>query len=288
MMKPDEYAAARDQLVVKANELIQKDRFSLTTQQQKIVLYLISKIKPDDTDFRMLEFDILEFCRVCGVSTQSGKHYTDLKAAIKELADKSMYILLPDKTRETLIRWIEKPYFNERSGIVQIRIDEDMRPYLLQLRENFTQYELVYTLLFRSQYSLRLFELLKSKHFHTLEAYTYRVSVADLREYLVVNDPQKEDKRRTGGPEDPKYTEYRDFKRRVLSPALKEINEYGDIRVDFAEIKRGRSVCEVEFTITPKSTGERAETRKKIDLKLGDDQISIWDYLLPAGSELCQ
>ena len=41
---------ARKHLVIKANDLIQKSRFSLTLQQQKIVLYLISQIHPNDTE----------------------------------------------------------------------------------------------------------------------------------------------------------------------------------------------------------------------------------------------
>ena len=45
----------RNQLVVKHNALIQKTRYSLNTQQQKIILYLISKIKPDDDELK--EYD---------------------------------------------------------------------------------------------------------------------------------------------------------------------------------------------------------------------------------------
>ena len=34
--------------VAKSNEIIQKSRFSMTVQQQKIMLFHISKIKPED------------------------------------------------------------------------------------------------------------------------------------------------------------------------------------------------------------------------------------------------
>ena len=47
--------------VVKANDLIQKSRFSLTLQQQKIILYLISKIMPTDENFQLYEFSIPDF-----------------------------------------------------------------------------------------------------------------------------------------------------------------------------------------------------------------------------------
>lgn len=47
----DEMMDSRQMFVVKANALIQKSRFSLSLQQQKIVLYLISKIQPNDEEF---------------------------------------------------------------------------------------------------------------------------------------------------------------------------------------------------------------------------------------------
>lgn len=288
MLSPAEYNAAREQLVVKANELIQRDRFSLTVQQQKVVLYLISKIKPGDTDFTTVEFDIPEFCQVCGIDFRSGMHYQKLKEAIKDIADKSIYIRLPDRQRETLVRWIEKPYFNEKSGKVLIKIDEDMKPYLLQLKENFTQYELIYTLCFKSQYSLRLYELVKARHYHELQPLVFRVSVDDLRDRLVIVDPQRQDKRRRGNsPDAPKYTEFRDFRARVLVPAVRDINEYSDKAIEFAAIKRGRNTEEIEFTVTTKSPQEIAEIHKMMETKYGDDQITVWDYLrapsLPEG-----
>ena len=53
----------RDRYVVKANELIQKSRFNLTLQQQKIVLYLISQIERNDKEFKLYSFSIQQFCK---------------------------------------------------------------------------------------------------------------------------------------------------------------------------------------------------------------------------------
>ena len=103
----------RHQTVVKANDLIQKSRFSLSVQQQKIVLYLISQISQFDTEFKLYEFSISDFCKVCGIDYESGKNYQDIKTAIKEIADKSVWIKL-DEDEETLLRWIEKPYVNKK------------------------------------------------------------------------------------------------------------------------------------------------------------------------------
>ena len=66
-MKPETYLELRDKTVVKANDLIQKSRFNMTLQQQKMILFLISQVSPFDEDFKVYEFSIQEFCRVCGI-----------------------------------------------------------------------------------------------------------------------------------------------------------------------------------------------------------------------------
>ncbi len=44
----------RNYKVVKSNDLIQKSRFNLSLQEQKIILYLISKVKPEDTEEKII------------------------------------------------------------------------------------------------------------------------------------------------------------------------------------------------------------------------------------------
>ena len=63
-MEDKDYLSVRNRTVTKANELIQKSRFSLSLQQQKIMLYLISQISPYDEEFKLYTFSITEFCKV--------------------------------------------------------------------------------------------------------------------------------------------------------------------------------------------------------------------------------
>lgn len=55
----------------------------------------------------------------------------------------------------------------EGSGIVQVEFHKSLKPYLLQLQEygNFTKYQINNVVNFKSQYSIRLYELLKLKSF---------------------------------------------------------------------------------------------------------------------------
>lgn len=256
MSKP---ADVRNMTVVKANELIQKSRFSLSVQQQKVVLYLIAQISPHDDDFDLYEFSIPEFCKVCGIDYTNGKNYHDLKAAIKEIADKSVWVDIEDE--ETLLRWIEKPYINKNDGVIKIRLDKDMKPFLLQLKKNFTQYELLWTLHFRSKYTIRLYELVKSVHYDELNSYTREYSLDALKKVL--------------GAET--YTTYQTFKTRVLIPAINEINAGSDKTVEWQPLKKGRSVDRIRLTITTKDVVSRTELRGQIEKELGLDQISLWE-----------
>ena len=258
------YLAVRDKTITKANDLIQKSRFSLSLQQQKIVLYLISQISSFDEDFKLYEFSIPEFCRVCGIDFDNGKNYKNLKDAVKEISDKSVWVRL-ENGRETLLRWIEKPYIDDGSGTIQIRLDKDMKPFLLRLKENFTSYELIWTLHFKSKYTIRLYELAKSIHFHEMEEYKRRYTPDELKVLL-------------GGES---YKEYRDFKRRALVPSIHEINAYSDKNIVMTEITKGRKVVEVELTVSSKSSLEAAMVRSKVekDLGLPDGQMTLWDTL---------
>lgn len=255
-----------DRLVVKSNELIQKSRFSLSLQQQKIVLYLISKITPYDEDFKLYEFSIQEFCQICGIDTDNGKNYQNLKEAIKEIADKSLWIELAED-EETLLRWIEKPYINKSDGIIKIKLDNDMKPFLLQLKENFTSYELIWTLHFKSKYTIRLYELIKSIHFHELEEYTREYDIDELRRLM--------------GAEN--YNTWQRLKDRALAPAIREINEYSDKTVIMNPIRKGRNIAKVRFTISSKDSLAAAEIRDKIVKEMGYEQLTLWDELEDRG-----
>lgn len=230
--------------VIKANALIQKSRFSLSTQQQKILLYIISQIEPTDDELKNYIFETTEYCRVCGIETQSDI-YQIIREQIKDIADKSVWVELEDG-RETLVRWIEKPYIDQNSGKIEIRFDRDMKPYLFQLKERYTQYELIYTLNFKSKYSIRLYEYLKSIHFNKRKPYTQTFEIDKFQSLL-----------------DSPYNNFKDFHTRVLKPAQKEINEHSDIIFSYELKSKGRKITEIDITIERKNSVDLLNTGAK-------------------------
>lgn len=259
-MESMDLTASRDQLVVKSNTLIQKAKYDLTKPEQRIILYLISQIRPTDNDFRTYQFSIIDFCRICGIE-KGGTTYNEIKRQIQSLADKSFWMRTEDG-KESLLRWIAKAKI-DKSGFLEIRIDEDLRPYLLNLVSNFTQYELCYVLRFKHKWSFRLYELAKSIHYHEEKPYKRRFEIEEFKRIL--------------GAEN--YKDYKSFNRFVLKPIVEEINTKTDKVITIEKIISKKKVVAIDVLVESKSMVEVIFLREEIEKDLGNPQVSIWELM---------
>lgn len=259
-LKLSETSTKRGYLVYKSNQIIQESRYELSLQQLKMVCYICSKIKPDaekegESYLPQLIYDInmKEYAELCGLTT-GGKFYEKTKAVLQSLRDMSVWITLEDGT-ETTVSWIKKPYINRGKGIIRIELDEDMVPYLFGISKNFTAYELVNILMMKSQYSIRLYELLKSYKNMVIK----KIELDKLYRMLMIDKNLY-------------YKKYTNFRRTVLERAIEEINEFTDLNVTYSPIKRGRSIQAIEFYIHSKEKAELIELNRMINEKL--NQVS--------------
>lgn len=248
---------ARNQVVVKSNDLIQKTKFDLTLQQQVIISYLISKIQPEDEALKVYEFSVQEFCEVCGIDRTSGKNYDSVKKAIKEIADKSRWIKLEDGD-SALFRWIESAKIKENSGTIQIRLNEELKPYLIkqQMIGHYTQYKFIFTLSFKSKYAFRLYELVKSIHYKDLYSYEKKYTLEELKILMGVED---------------NYKTFSAFRERVLQPAINEINQYTDKIVSYeTKCGKGKKVSDIILKVSSKSTLDISMIEIDLEEKLNE------------------
>lgn len=239
-----EIEKARDYVVSKSNILVQKNRYNLSVPEQRTIAFICSMIKPIEVMDRInnvpyqleYEFDIRKYCQICNIDYDSGKNYADIKAILKGLSDKSMWVTFDDNPEEeVLCRWLAKVRTNKRSGIAHIKLDEDLVPYLFDLKNRFTSYGLRNILCMRSQYSIRLYELLKSYKIQKTKTFT----IEEFKKMLMIEDIKS-------------YNRFPSLKQKVLDPAMKEINEYTDIDVSYREILKGRKVIKLDFKIKDK------------------------------------
>lgn len=246
-----EIAKKRDYQVVKSNELIQKSRFELSLVEQKSIAFICSMIKPieavdraNGVPFQLeYEFNIRDYCKVCGIDYNSGKNYAEVKATLKKLRDRSMWLTMPDGS-ESLVGWLAKVRTNKQSGIAHIKLDEDLVPYLFDLQERFTQYGIYNILGMKSAFSVRLYELLNSYLISNVTFHTFDLD--KLKRLLMVEDVKS-------------YENFKDFRRKVLEIAEREINELTDINVSFEPIKKGRKVVQIKFRISKKERFEKLQ-----------------------------
>lgn len=249
----------RDQLVVKDNELVRKARYNLTVNQQKIIAYIVSKIKPTDSEFTKYEISVQDFCAVCGIDKEH--FYTEIKEIIDNLDNKAFWVETNEKIFK--FRWFSEVEIIKGSGKIKLLLNSNIKSYLLQLQKSFTQYELYNILALKGKYSIRLYEWFKSYSFMKEK----KIELSKLKYILEAEN----------------YTEYRAFRRRVIEPAISEINEFTDLEVRYEKVVNGRSVTDLIFYIRFKEALERyGSYRHTIDVLnkkagLAEGQISLFD-----------
>ncbi len=152
---------------------------------------------------------------------------------------------------EFAFRWIEQPFISKNSGIIKIELNKYLKPYLLELKKNFTNFSLIYVLAMKSKYSIRLYEILKSYQYKKV----IQFNIIELKKML--------------GIEQSKYKQYGEFKKRVLEKACSEINLITDINADYEVFKTGREYTHITFEISiKKEMTERLKVFEKIETRL--------------------
>ena len=228
-------------LIVQHNDLIGA-RQQLTLQEKRIFLWLGSKVNVDDEDFKEHELSIKEFCDLVGVDCNG--MYNRLAKITKGLMEKVIEIKTIDGSREVLeqVNLLSYARYEKGLGIVVLSFHPRMGRLLLNLQNNFTKTSLSISLKFSSFYALRFYELMKQNMFSRVSI----PSISELKVFFGIKPWQ--------------YKNYKDFKKYVIKPAIDEVNEKSDFDVDWSEIKRGRKVELIRFSIKEKkSNHERAK-----------------------------
>ncbi|MEK5217771.1 replication initiation protein [Psychrobacillus sp. FSL H8-0487] len=224
---PFDFLVSKDNTVTKSNLLIEA-AYKLSASEFKIIQTVFSNIQPGDISFHTYSFPVKQFLDLLDLKGNSG--YSALKKMTEELYKKPITFTTDNVT--TQITWFSKVQYNENKGTITLKVDEFWEQYLLSLSNNFTSYKLFNITNLRSIYSLRLYELLKSR----VSLNSVRIiSIEDLKAKMGI-DPEQ-------------YPKYANFKQRVILQAQKELKAESDIYFEFTEIKKGRAVNKIEFHI---------------------------------------
>lgn len=226
----------KNNIVRKANSLVEAS-YKLSINQQKVVLLLVSSIKPGDENFQPYQINIKDFANLLGLKNKN--FYSEISNLTKDLLSKTLSIVTEDSLLQ--INWLSSVQYFKGSGVMELCFDPKMKPYLLQMKEKFTTYRIKEVIQLKSSFSIRIYELLKQ-----YEKIGERVFLLEaLREHLGI------------GPDE--YLLYGDFKRRVLLASQTELALKTNISFDFEEIKESRKVSKIRFVIHTQAPEETAE-----------------------------
>lgn len=217
-----------DITVAQHNELV-KARFNMSLMETRLFVALLARINKGDTEFALCRIPISEVC----ANVDGGKSYQEVKEAVVKLSSKVITIETMDSNGKREI--ISDPLmatcrYKDGSGFIVAQLNHFVKPYLLQLKGNFTVAEIKVLLQLRSYYSYRIYWLLKATAYN---ASNFTIEVQELRSILGIEN---------------QYPNFYDFKKWVLLVSQKELAST-DMSFSFKEIKDGRSVKLVEFII---------------------------------------
>lgn len=224
-----------DLVVVKANSLIEAS-YRLSIDEVRILALTIGTMDPKSNQ-KVFDFTVADFVREFPEISMDNA-YKQIQSAIKRIYDRS--VRTEDKNRVTEFRWVSSRTYFKKEGRFRIAMTDEVMPYLTQLKGQFTQYQLKNIAYFNSIHSIRIYELITQYR----SVGSREITIDKLKEWLQVAD---------------NYPRWDNFKNRVLTPAITEINERSDLIVEVEQIKRGRSIHALHFTIKQKQAVQSSE-----------------------------
>lgn len=216
---------------------------------------------PKDNIIYLSKAELFTFFKV----DDSNKH-TRFKEAIVKM-QKQAYFEVREQTGKgfEFESIVPIPYikWNDYNDTVTIEFNYRIMPYLIELKQNFTQYALSDVMELNSKYSIILYKWL-SMNYNQYEHYStkggrraeqveaYRNPTIKVKEIRLITDTVNE------------YKETYHFFRYIVENSLKEINEHTHFNVTYEKVKKGRSIDSIVFHIEKK---HRADDNS---YKLGD------------------
>jgi plasmid replication initiation protein len=219
-------------IVTQANKLAEAS-YSMTLEEKRVVLLIVSLVRKEDGDFKTYRIPITDIRDY--LALRSNKLYDDIKRIADALMSRVLHIQ-EEGGGWLKVGWLSSARYvpngcrGAEMACLEVCFSPEMRPYLLELKAHFSSYMLQNVAGLRSFYSIRLYELLQSRR--RLKSAMFEV--ATLRKILKAEN---------------KYANYKDFRARVILTAQAELAAKTDLAFDFVEKRRGRKVLSVTFRI---------------------------------------
>jgi plasmid replication initiation protein len=218
------------EIEIRQHNAITAARYDYSACQLDLLFCLLSQLKKEDSP------DIPYRINIGDVERMTGRqwNYQQLQEATADMGSR-MFEVESDKTYKQL--WMfQKVEYIKGQGCLEIVLSKFIRPYLFELKDNFTSYQLHSALKLSSKYAKRIYQLASQwKDIGETKAYT----IDELKLMLKLKDPH--------GKQPEQFEKFSQFKARVLDIAMRQINEHTDIKINYNLIKQGRSFHSIRF-----------------------------------------
>lgn len=225
------------EMIRKGNQLIEA-RYNLSAFQQLLLRELLPQINSYDEDFQDYRIDIAEFAKTNEMG-QNKEIYKRVQEALESLVTEPVKLISDDDVFSTA--WLSSVKYRKGRGYADVSFHPDLKPLLLLMKIHYTEYPKDAIKGLRSKHAFRFYDWLASYRYKGNGGRFYRIfTVAEIREKMALKNTE--------------YPLFADLKRRVIEPAITQINDHTDLKViDVEYIKSGRSFDEVKITAEPKN-----------------------------------
>lgn len=255
-------------MIIKPNTLVEAG-FDLTEAEHDLMTLAINKLHRLKSGGRRVLISAKEFAAANQVNEVYA--YRALKDTAKILGDRKLkFTLYLDKTIQaendadkltvlkphhnnfTMLRseyhWLQGVSYQDEQGFIILDFSDPLTFLIDNTSKAYTRYDFIKTIEFTGCSSKRLYELInKWKDLGEVP----EMSVEVWKEFFGVSD---------------KYAKIAEFRRRILDPAINQINKQGDFNLTLKPSKFGRTITHFAIAI---------KTIKKADKPTADDSESI-------------
>ncbi|MGL5751175.1 MAG: replication initiation protein [Paraclostridium sp.] len=253
-------------ILMKNNVLVQS-KYSLSLNENRLFLLILYKLQKDYDGSMSCDIHYDEFKEV--IKRTNDRTIKKISEYLAGLMQKSIFFM--EKKKNDKLVWgqynfISGYQFDEETQT--FRIDSPKKIYDLldqYLKTGYTPANLALLFSLKNYNAQRLYDLIRVWS-GTKQTITYTVD--EIKMYLMLEES---------------YPQYANFKRRVIIPAIKELNDTGYFEIDFKEKKVGRKVDSIDFIVKDldkrkyftKDVVEEVKVLEEVAISVDDDSSEI-------------
>ncbi|MGL5753173.1 MAG: replication initiation protein, partial [Paraclostridium sp.] len=222
----------KHEILMKHNDLV-KSKYNITLNENRLFIYILYKLQREKKGVLSCEISRCELEKF--IKRRNDVSINGVKAMLETLRKKN--ISIKTALDDGSYVWSSYGFINGWdyfSKTDTFRIEASERIYVLlhdYLKEGYTPVNLNIWLTLKNSYAQRFYELLRLWS-SSKDSINYKVS--ELREFLILEN---------------KYPKYSELRKRVLIPAIEELNATGYFEISYEENKKGRNVDSVDFIV---------------------------------------